>query len=274
MNVRLILAALLTPLAIPTIIAAQCYDSVYYAPPVYTTPIYSLPSTIPYTAPSPVTSLASPIYHNIHYSGTVRSKEYVDAVLPNGKKMKVPVINGIAPFINSKCTAGSEVYDFTYNSQDRWSGKTPIYYDAEKKSPPVVTETVEKRQQYDDYKGRKIGIEEWTERSPAITESPAPKTVPGPSFHDEIQRVQDLYTRQQKLKDEQYAAEQKLKDDRYNDTIERLNANLAELRAMVKKLEEKVPPPTVTPPKIEVAPPPRIAPGMKKPSEIENPKGT
>lgn len=270
---------------------AQCYPApVYYTQPVYTVPVYTYPAPI-YTAPTPRTVISQPDYHNIRYGGTIRSKEYVSACLPSGKRITVPVINGIAPEINRSSSGGSEVYDFTYDEDNKWDGKSPIVYAETKKQAPRVSETIES---IHDYKGKKIGISEWTERAPSITETrtPHPKVgeetvpakIPAPSFQDEVKKLQDLYEQRQRLKDEEYAAAQKrksdeyaaaqkLKDQEYLDTIEKLRASMAELKEMVQKME-KAPPIVSPPPKVETAPPPRIAPGMKKPSEIENPKGS
>lgn len=92
-----------------------------------------------YYTPSIV--LADPEYQNIHYSGVVRTKEYVAACLPWGKRITVPVINGIAPKINPSYFGNSAVYDLDYDSGKIWNGKSPINYANIKKQP--VTEIVE-----------------------------------------------------------------------------------------------------------------------------------
>lgn len=257
---------------------AQCYPApAYYPTPVYTVPIYTAPV---YAAPRTVAA----DYQNIHYSGTVRSKEYVSACLPGNIRISIPVINGIAPQIDRSYSGNSVVYNLYYDRGEKWDGKSPISY-SEGKKAPRVTETVET---VHDYKNKKVGISEWTERPPSFSETRTKQTlpatsVPAPSFQDEIKKLQELYQQrqelyeqQQKLKDQEYAASQKLKDKEYQDTIESLRASVAELKSMLEKMEEKktTPPVVSPPPKIETAPPPRIAPGMKKPSEIENPKGS
>jgi hypothetical protein len=261
----------------------QCYSydvPYYYSAPVYTTPIYSVPYTTPiYSAPRTV--LADPEYQNVHYSGTVRTKEYVKACLPSGKRITIPTINGIAPLIDCSYSGNSTVYDLDYNNGERWNGKNPIEYSNGKKQPaPRVSESVET---VHEYKGKRIGIKEWPEartddRPPVVTESRSkmddiPAKTPAPSFQDEVKKLQELYDMRQKLKDAEYASTQKLKDQRYQDTIEQLKANIAELKEMVKKMEMEKTPPAVAPPKLEELPMPRPSPGMKKPSEI-TPKGS
>lgn len=246
------------------------YPPIYYSPPIY------------YTSPS-VVRIEAPIYTNILYGGTVYRKEYVDAVLPSGKKMKVPVINGIMPSIDTRCVNGAEVLDFTYDNRDEWSGKSPICYTNLKKE--VAKKPAPKVSDY-EYNGRKIGIHESSDRPPVITESrtPAPKVgesvlpgpvndepilpkkVPAPSFQDELKAIQ---------------AKQKLKDDEYAATIKRLEDNIARLQSTIQKMEQISPkaipidPPTprVLPDDKQKAIVPGPVPGMKKPSEI-TPKGT
>ena len=98
------------------------------------------------------TVLVKSEYQNIYYSGTVRTKEYVIACLPDGMKTTIPIINGIAPLINQFYSGDSVVYNLDYNFGEKWSGKKLIiYYDEDKqpkkmeKTPPtVVPPTVEK----------------------------------------------------------------------------------------------------------------------------------
>jgi hypothetical protein len=182
---------------------------------------------LPYSPPSVYVQLESPIYTYIHYSGTVYSKQYVNAILP-GKRMQVPVINGIAPSIDARRVDGSEVYDFTYDPKNKWSGQSPIDY-VMPVSLPV------------------------TSRSPDPVLPLPSKKVPAPSFEDELKVIQA----RQNLKDEENAA-----------TIKRLEENVAKLQSTIQKMQQLpvTPTPDVAPNPEPTEP--ELDSGMRKPSEI------
>jgi len=140
--------------SVATFAHGQCYSAPYYSAPYYSAPYYSDPyysdpyysdpiyASI-YTAPAPCTVLVKSEYQNIHYRGTVRTKEYVVACLPDGKRTTIPIINGIAPLIDQSYSGGFVTYGLDYDFGERWNGKNPISYTSEKKQPPRVTGTKE-----------------------------------------------------------------------------------------------------------------------------------
>lgn len=212
-------------LLVATLPITQCQD-VYYGPVVYGPPIVCAPAD----------------YNNIHYSGTVYSKKYVTAVMDDGQKMSVPVINGLLPSVNYKrLPSGGMQRDFWYDEGFKHGGEAVVEYGPNEKKKVVVPPKASYSE--DLPLSKKAGIREESSlddppaRPPAKArvreddESP-PKKVQMPD--PKIQQLQD--------------------------SIGELQKTVVELREAVKKQQA----PVVPEPKKVEAPSP-----MKKPSEFD-----
>lgn len=252
-----------TSLALVTMLASvtpgQCYPDYYYSPPpVYYSAPYTIPSTIPYTCPTPTTSLADT--ECTHFSGTIHSKKYITAVLENGKRITVPVINGYLPSIDlTALSNGAYRRDYYYDECIPYKGQSVVSYGSTKQKAtapaPRVMESVTQ-----DYSHR-AAIEESSsfddryKRPPVVTETRTndlpPKRITMPQPDPELKKLQE---------------------------------ELAAIRAVLKEMNERTPPPSTTLPK-ETAPAPRVTtpapkveapppravetpPSMRRPSEF------
>lgn len=73
-----------------------------------------------------------PVYQNIHFTGQVRTKHYVQAKLPYGETCTVPVINGYMPSMRQSYNLQRNlVLDLYYDNKYPWKGSNPIIYDPE-----------------------------------------------------------------------------------------------------------------------------------------------
>ena len=102
----------------------------------------------------------------IDYSGTIYSKVYVTAKMPDGKYLSVPVVNGYLPTINQEYENGRYYRTYSYHKRIRYTpGVMPTYSggcDTVKASdkplpPPRVSETVTDRE------GNVVWDSEWPE---------------------------------------------------------------------------------------------------------------
>lgn len=77
---------------------------------------------------------AEPEYEIIHNEEPILSKKYVTAILSNGVKITVPVINGYLPSVRiGKTSSGAVVRHFYYHNKYKYNGSALIKYEEEKK---------------------------------------------------------------------------------------------------------------------------------------------
>lgn len=254
--------------------SAQCYTVPYYSTPSY---YYSVPPSYYYTTPAPSTSsyYKASDTERIHYNGDVYSKKYITAVLDDGRKITVPVINGYMPSIDLvKMTDGSCQRNYYYDGCFKHNGETCVNYSIGGKGSnynkkttapaPRVTES------YDDIPySKKAGISESSsfDRPPIITESrsfdyPKPKVgesvTPGP--------VEDKLPLK-KIEMPQPDPEVKA----LKESVSSLQDSIRELKELVKQQQAELAKQKTAPAPV-VAPEPRKieAPSpMKKPSEFD-----
>jgi len=109
--------------AVALLTVGQCGSGgVYYSQPVYT-------QAYTYTAPAVVYS--EPVVHyKICNEGKIYSKFYVPVKMPNGRTIKVPVINGMLPRVRTVYQGGYEHRICTYNTGVYFKGGVPQYHTA------------------------------------------------------------------------------------------------------------------------------------------------
>ena len=92
--------------------------------------------------------------HNyIHYSGQIHSKKYVTAVLETGKKISVPVINGLMPRVKYETLPnGGMRRDFWYDQEFKYDGRKEIKYTKDVVVPPkaIYSEELSKKLEVKD----------------------------------------------------------------------------------------------------------------------------
>ena len=242
----LVFALVIGGLAVPNA-QAQCYTlpGYYYSPPIY------------YTAPASDTEC-------VHFYGSIYSKKYITAIMDDGKRITVPVINGYLPSIDlKKMTDGSTQRNYYYDGCFAHNGDSYVNYSVggktvAKKNAPTVMES------YSYDLSKKVGIKEESsfDRPPIITIERSfdkPKVgefvTPGP--------VEDKLP------------PKKIEMPRPDPEVKALKENVTALQESIKKLEilierqqaelTKAKTPVVAPePKKVEAPSP-----MKKPSEFD-----
>lgn len=190
--------------------------------PVHTQPIYVQ------SCPAP----SSVIREKICFSGEIRSRCIVEAVLSNGRKISVPVINGYMPDLKLTVYAdGSELREYGYGDRDVYTGGVITYGNrsAVVRQPAPV-------------------------RRPTVTEERTP-VLPSPVPYDERQPEVRTPPRMPRYTDEDF---------------ETLQKDLKELQQTIRVLQEREesaerPPLTLQadPQRIEPQPP-----KLKKPSEF------
>jgi hypothetical protein len=241
---------------------AQCYPGSYYTPPTY---YYSAPPVY-YTSPTYYTAPASDT-ECVHFYGSIYSKKYITAIIDDGKRITVPVINGYMPSIDlKKMTDGSTQRNYYYDECFKHNGESYVNYSVggksvAKKKPPTVTES------YDDYPLKKpgVGISESSsfDRPPIITIERSfdkPKVsefvTPGP-VEDKLPPKKIEMPRPdpevKALKENVTALQESIKE--LKALVERQQAELTKAKAPVVVAPE--------PKKVEVPSP------MKKPSEFD-----
>lgn len=102
---------------------------------LFLTCIFTQVQDISYSAnPPPAIIWAEPEYEIIHNEETIVSKKYVTAILSNGVKITVPVINGYVPSVKiGKTASGATVRHFYYHNKYKYDGSVVIKYQEEKK---------------------------------------------------------------------------------------------------------------------------------------------
>jgi hypothetical protein len=219
---------LFATLSITQTAIAQCQD-VYYGPTVYGPPIVCAPAD----------------YNNIHYSGTVYSKKYVTAVMDDGQRMSVPVINGLLPSVNyRRLASGGMQRDFWYDEGFKYGGEAVVEYGTNDKKKAVQPPKASYSE--DLPLSKKAGIREES----SFDENPPKKTTPPARVRED---------------DEELPPPKKVqmpdpKIQQLQDSIGELQKTVVELREAVKKQQA----PVVPEPKKVEAPSP-----MKKPSEFD-----
>lgn len=87
----------------------------------------------PPVIPPPKIIWAEPEYEIIHNEEPILSKKYVTAILSNGVKITVPVINGYLPSVKiGKTASGATVRHFYYHNKYKYDGSAIIKYEEEK----------------------------------------------------------------------------------------------------------------------------------------------
>jgi len=136
----------------------QCYDQ-----PVY---VYTAPVPVYQTCPVPIYR-SNAIHEKVYFSGEIRTRCIAEAVLSNGKKITVPVINGYMPAIRvTMLSDGSTLREYDYYNKNVYNGGV-IEYGSAAKQPvkrPTVTDSSEGQ----------------TKRAPTVTEERTPDPVPLP----------------------------------------------------------------------------------------------
>lgn len=190
--------------------------------PVYTQPIYVQ------SCPAP----SSVIREKVYFSGEIRSRCIAEAVLSNGRKITVPVINGYMPAVKVTIAAdGSELREYDYYDRDVYNGGVITYGNRSAVARPTAPV-----------------------RRPTVTEERTP-VLPSPVPYDERQPEVRKPPRMPRYTDEDF---------------ETLQKDLKELQQTIRVLqdrEESVERPPMTlqadPQRIEPQPP-----KLKKPSEF------
>lgn len=81
-------------------------------------------------------------YEHIHFNEIVNNKIYVDAIMVDGKRIQVPVINGFVPrVLTTPLTTGGYKRDFYYDDKTKYEGQSLLKYSLNKKSdikPEIV----------------------------------------------------------------------------------------------------------------------------------------
>ena len=85
-------------------------------------------------------------YEHIHFNESVESKIYVDAIMVDGKRIQVPVINGFVPrVLTTPLTTGGYKRDFYYDEKIKYQGQSLLKYSLNKK--PEKPEIVEPKKE-------------------------------------------------------------------------------------------------------------------------------
>jgi len=214
----------------PIVYGPIVYGPIVYGPIVYGPPIVCAPAD----------------YNNIHYSGIVYSKKYVTAVMDDGQRMSVPVINGLLPSIDYKCLpSGGMQRDFWYDEGFKHGGEAVVEYSSNERKKVVVPPKASHSE--DLPLSKKAGIREessFDEDPPRNTRPPAKARVREDDLESPPKKVQMPDPKIQQLQD----------------SIGELQKTVVELKEAVKKQQA----PVVPEPKKVDAPLP-----MKKPSEFD-----
>lgn len=77
----------------------------------------------------PMTIIGPPIQHELKYCRNIKTKKYISAVMTNGKKIEIPIVNGFLPEIKTFHDTDGIVIKriFVYNSEIPYTGGTPQY---------------------------------------------------------------------------------------------------------------------------------------------------
>jgi hypothetical protein len=162
--------------------------------PTYTTPAYTQPAKraedywVPYyektTAPAKKATTATPprlsrgdddsdsyrrpakrienlefipaktVTPKVVYEGEIRTTVYIDATLPGGKSIRVPIVNGLMPEVRLSYANGKlDNQEYHYDRATAFAGKAgdSLTYKKSPRQPPSIEESVEKD---DGYGGR------------------------------------------------------------------------------------------------------------------------
>jgi hypothetical protein len=68
------------------------------------------------------------VYHDIHFPDVVRTRVDVEAVMPDGSRFPIPILNGYKPEITITQNLTSIRRVFTYKDRDKWAGNRPLIY--------------------------------------------------------------------------------------------------------------------------------------------------
>jgi hypothetical protein len=90
-----------------------------------------------------------PEYENIYFPGVIYTKEYVSAVMTDGTRTRVPVINGYLPTVESTRYPNGIQRNFYYHQGYKYGGESIVNYALPNTAvlrPPTVTEIREPNQ--------------------------------------------------------------------------------------------------------------------------------
>lgn len=201
--------------------------------PSYSQPIYVYTEPVYQTCPAP-TYRSNAVHEKVYFSGEVRSRCIVEAVLTNGKRITVPVINGYMPAIRvTTLSDGSTLREYDYYDKEVYNGGVIEYGNATAKKParrPTVT---------DSHEGQ-------SKRAPTVTEERTPD--PAPPVRKQMPRYTD-------------------------EDFESMRSNIRQLEETIRVLKEQQTVPDRPPVTLQADPqpleesPPNKSP-MKKPSQF------
>lgn len=78
--------------------------------------------------PEIITVVGPPISHELKYCGSITSKKYTYAIMTDGKKIEIPIVNGYLPEVRIYKSNGIVIRRvFNYNREIPYKGGIPSY---------------------------------------------------------------------------------------------------------------------------------------------------
>lgn len=194
--------------------SSYCQQGLYSNPVYRSAPVYQEYNSVP-TYRTPVYA-GSPIYHELKCCEPIKTKTYITAVLTNGTRTQIPIVNGYLPEIRTKELAdGTTHRTFIYNRQIPYEGGVPNYIPATQPladdcGPVYTKEPTQAKKTYpkpmkaptptrevepipeEAVQGSKIDLTEPEEKKTVAPTAPTPSPEPEPKTTSVMKRPSEV----------------------------------------------------------------------------------